>query len=206
MLLSVLIMASVISMVRAENSILYLHSGSKAYEQSGILDYNPPTRSTGDPVKAELPQGMTVYVFLIQADFDTTIPEGLYIFKLWIKADNDQRIVISLGCRSQTMQTNFGGWQYEVKKNTEITEYSLDYPLSVDHPYDKIYKGEWFYAQISLGPGLTLYIDHQSTPSRIITPTPLAIPEFPDRAHLVLLIGAVTCIGLYLLRTQKRRV
>jgi len=192
------IMASVILVVGqaicAENSILYLHS-NRGSEWSGTLDYNPPTRSTGEPVKAELPEaGPRAYLFAIQADFDTTTPAGLYIFNLWIKADNDQRIVISLGCRSQTMSTNFGADQYEVKKNTEITEYSFDYH-AMSEPY-KIYKGEWFYTQISLGPGLVLYIDHQSTPSSIITPLPVAIPEFPYTIRLVLLIGVITCISL----------
>jgi len=190
------IMTSIILMVGeaigVENSILYLHS-KRGAEWSGTLDYDPPTRSTGEPVKAELPEYSNVYLFAIRADFDTTIPEGLYVFNLWIKADNDQRIVISLGCGSQTMSTNFGGWQYDVKKSTEMTEYSFDYSLQESW---KIYEGEWFYAQISLGPGLTLYIDHQSTPSSIITPTPVAIPEFPYRTQLVLLIGVIACISL----------
>jgi len=198
LVLAILIMASVILMVgqavSAENSILYLHYG-RDREQSGTLDYNLPARSTGNPIKAETTEAWPgAYVFVIRADFDTNIPGGSYIFNLWIKADNDQRIVISLGCRSQTGATvNFGGALYEVKQNMEITEYSFDYPMQ--EPY-KIYKGEWFYAQISLGTGLTLYIDHQSTPSSIITPTPVAIPEFPYGIYSVLLIGMITCILL----------
>jgi len=196
---AILVIASLILMigetVSAENSILYLHS-KRGSDWSGTLDYNPPTRSAGEPVKAELPEyGPRAYLFAIQADFDTTIPPGLYVFNLWIKADNDQRVVVCLGGKFQDGGTmNFGGDEYEVKKNIEITEYSFEYH-AMSEPY-KIYEGEWFYAQISLGTGLTLYIDHQSTPSSIITPTPVAIPEFPYRTQLLLLIGVITCISL----------
>jgi len=202
------IMASVILMVgeaiSAENSILYLHS-ERGSEWSGTLDYNPPTQSTGELVKAELPEGgPRAYLFAIQADFDTTIPPGLYIFNLWIKADNDQRVTICLGCKFQDGGTiNFGGDEYEVKMNAGITEYSFEYH-AMSEPY-KIYKGEWFYAYIWLRTGLTLYIDHQSTPSSIITPTPVAIPELPYRTQLVLLIGVITCI-LLIGRKSIRRV
>jgi len=192
------IMVSVILMVGqaigAENSILYLHS-KRGAEWSGTLDYTPPTRSIGEPVKAELPEYSNVYLFAIQADFDTAIPAGLYIFDLWIKADNDQRVTVCLGCKLQDGGTiNFGGDEYEVTKNAGTTEYSFEYH-AMSEPY-KIYKGEWFYAYIWLRTGLTLYIDHQSTPSSIITPTPIAIPEFPYRIQLVLLIGIMTCISL----------
>jgi len=197
---AMLVFSTVSQAIGAENSILYLHSG-KSWDWSGTLDYNPPTRNTGKPIKAETTGGSEVYVFGIQADFDTTIPEGLYIFNLWIKADNDQRIIISLGCRSQTTQINLGGLIYEVKKNTEITKYSFDYPLRSLQEYRKLFKGEWFYTQISLGTGLTLYIDHQSTPSSIITPTPIAIPEFPNRTY-ILLIGVITYITLCLVRKR----
>jgi len=192
------IMASVILMlgeaIGAENSILYLHS-KRGAEWSGTLDYDPPTRSTGEPVKAELPEYSNVYLFAIQADFDTSIPAGLYIFNLWIKADNDQRVTICLGCKFQDGGTiNFGGDEYEVKINAGIAEHSFEYH-AMSEPY-KIYKGEWFYAYIWLRTGLTLYIDHQSTPSSVITPTPVAIPEFAYGTQLVLLIGVIACISL----------